>query len=173
MLCNDRFPRANEKWEELASSDSNWTKWKTIDRKAEMAEKVKKTAQGGQDQFGAHGAFKKEGAKGVGVPQLSIEALDGYFDSLANAATTEKEKLPELVKSNATLTTSNTTLTASIAGFQKQLGTIGRGTNPRKDPAKPKRTCPNCIKEVFHSADDCYELEKNAHLCHPGWKSRL
>ena len=135
MLCNDRFPRANEKWEELASSDSNWTKWKTIDRKAEMAEKVKKTAQGGQDQFGAHGAFKKEGAKGVGVPQLSIEALDGYFDSLANAATTEKEKLPELVKSNATLTTINTTLTASIAGFQKQLGTIGRGTTPRKDPA--------------------------------------
>ena len=102
------------------------------------------TDQGGQDQFGAHGAFEKEGKKGGGVPHLSIKELNGYFDSLDNSTTTEKETLTELVKSNETLTTSNATLTATIAGLQNQLGTIGRGKKPRKDPAKPKRTCPNC-----------------------------
>ena len=68
MLHTDCFPRDNEIWEELASSDRNWSRWKTIYRKASMADKLKKTAHGGQDQFGAHGAFKKEGAKGGGVP---------------------------------------------------------------------------------------------------------
>ena len=49
MLRTYRFPRANEKWEELASSNRNWTKWKTIYRKADMTEKVKKTALGRKD----------------------------------------------------------------------------------------------------------------------------
>ena len=104
------------------------------------------TAQGGQEKFGAHGAFEKESAKGGGVPQFSIDELGGYFHSLDNAATTEKETLAELVKINATLTTSNATLTATTVGLHKQLDTIGRGTNPRRDPTRHKRTCPNCKK---------------------------
>ena len=104
---------------------------------------------------------------------MLIEELDGYFHSLENAATTEKETLTELVKINATITTRNATLTATIAGLQKKLDTIGRGTNPRRYPTRQKRTCPNCKKQVFHSADDCYELKKNAHLRHPGRKSRV
>ena len=59
MLRTDRFPRANEIWEELPGADRTWEKWKDIYRKADMAKKVKKTAQGGQDHFGAHGAFDK------------------------------------------------------------------------------------------------------------------
>ena len=102
------------------------------------------TAQGGQDQFGAHGTFEKEGTKGGGIPQLLIKELDRYFQSLANASTTEKETLAELGDSNATLTTSNATLTATIAELQKQLEAIERGTNPRIDPTRHKRTCPNC-----------------------------
>ena len=42
-----------------------------------MAEKLKKTAQVGQDQFGAHNEFEKEVRKGEGVPQLLIKELDG------------------------------------------------------------------------------------------------
>ena len=114
------------KWEELASSDRNWARWKTIYRKASMAEKVKKTAQGGQDKFGAHGAFKKNGRKGGGVPQFSIEELDRYFHSFSNVATTENEILARLVKIIATLTTSNAILTATISELQKQLEAIGR-----------------------------------------------
>ena len=138
-----------------------------------MAEKVKKNAQSVQDQFGAHGAFEKECAKGGGVPQFSIEELNGYFHSLANAATTEKETLTKLVKSNATITTSNATLTTTIAGLQNKLDTIGMGTNPHRDPTRQKRTCPNCKKQVSHSADDCYEFKKNSHISHPRWKSKV
>ena len=160
MLRTNRPPRANEIWEEFTSSDRNWARWKAIYPKADMAQKVKKTTQGKQDQFGAHGAFEKEGSKGGGLPQLLIKELDGYFHSLANAATTEKETLAELVKSNEIITTSSATLTATIAELQKQLEAIGRGTNPRIDPTRHKRTCPNCKKYVFHSVDDCYELKK-------------
>ena len=104
---------------------------------------------------------------------MLIKELDRYFQSLANASTTEKETLAELGDSNATLTTSNATLTATIAELQKQLEAIERGTNPRIDPTRHKRTCPNCKKYVFHSVDDCYEFKKNAHLLHPGWGSRM
>ena len=58
MLRTDRFPRANEICEELPISDRNWSRWKSIYCKADMAEKVKKSAQGGQDQFGAHDLFQ-------------------------------------------------------------------------------------------------------------------
>ena len=111
-----------------------------------MAEKVKKIAQGRQDQFGAHGAFEKEGAQGVGVLQLLTKELDKYFFSLANAVTTDKNTLVALVKSNATLTTSNATLTAAVADLQKQLESIGRVTNPQRYPTRKKRNLPNCKK---------------------------
>ena len=42
MLRTDRFPRANEIWEELPGADRTWERWKDIYRKANMAEKVKK-----------------------------------------------------------------------------------------------------------------------------------
>ena len=146
---------------------------KSIYRKADMEDKVKQTAQGRQDQFGAHGAFEKEGTEGVGVLQLSTKELDRYFCSLVNAVTTDKDTLVALVNSNATLATSNATLTDTVADLQNQLESIGRVTNPQRDPTRQKRACPNCKKEVFHSANDCYELKKNAHLRHPGWWSRL
>ena len=60
------------------------------------------------------------------MPQLSVADLDGYFSSLANAATTEKDILAALVKSNSTLTTSNASLIATVANLQKQLANIGK-----------------------------------------------
>ena len=54
-----------------------------------MAEKVKNTAQGGQDHFGAHGAFDKVPGPEEEMPQLSVAYLDGYFSLLTNSATTE------------------------------------------------------------------------------------
>ena len=91
-----------------------------------MAKKVKKTAQGGQDHFGAHGAFDKVPIPEGGITKLSIAELDRYFSSLANAATTEKDFLAALAKSNAILTTKNASLTATVANFQKQLVNIGK-----------------------------------------------
>ena len=137
-----------------------------------MAKKFKKTSKVGQDHFGAHVAFDKETAQEGGILQLSTAELDGYFSSLANAATTEKDILAALAKSTATLTTSNASLTATISDLQRQLSTIGKN-NPRREPTRQRNNFPNCKKEVYHLPDDCYELKKNSHLRHPGWRSRL
>ena len=59
MLRTDRFPRSNDIWEDLPSDKRTWARWKTIYRKADMDNKVKKAAKVGQDHFGAHGAFDK------------------------------------------------------------------------------------------------------------------
>ena len=137
-----------------------------------MDKKVMKTAQGRQDHFGAHGTFDKETAQEGELPQLSVAELDGYFSSLANATTTEKDILAALVISNPTLTTSNASLTATITDLHRQLSTIGK-KKPCREPTRQRSNCPNCKKEVYHSPDDYYEMEKNAHLRHPGWRSRL
>ena len=134
----------NEIWEELPSFDRDWARWKSVYRKSDMAEIVKKTAQGGQDHFGAHGAFDKEITQEVGIPQLRTKDLDGFFSSLANVATTEKDILAALVKSNSTLTTSNASLTATIADLQRQLASIGKSTKPTT--TWQRRNCPNCKK---------------------------
>ena len=136
-----------------------------------MAGKVKKTAQGGQDHLGAHGAFNKETAQEGGIPQLPTAYLDGYFSALANADTTEKVILAALVKSNTTLTTSNVSLTATVANLQKQFANIGK--TPHREPTRQRINFPNCKKDVYHFPEDCCELKKNDHLMHPGWRSRL
>ena len=59
MLRTDRFLRENEIWEDLPGADRMWVRRNSIDRKADMADKVKKAAQGRQYHFGAHGAFNK------------------------------------------------------------------------------------------------------------------
>ena len=140
-----------------------------------MADKVKKATKGGQDHFGAHGAFDKvpNPEAPEALPQLSVEELDGYFSSLANAATTEKDFLAALVRINATLTTSNATLTATVANLQNSWQTWGKPQPPPRESNRQRRTCPNCKKYACHAADDCYELKKNDHMRHPGWRSRL
>ena len=98
MLRTDRFLWANEIWEDLPGVDRTWERWKTIYRKSDMADKVKKAAQGGQDHFGAYDAFGKVPRQEEAMPQLSVEEIDGYFSSLENAATTEKDILAALVR---------------------------------------------------------------------------
>ena len=144
MLCTDRFPRANEIWEDLPSNECTWERWKKIYRKSDMADKVKKSAKGGQDHFGAHGAFGKvpNPEAPEALPQLSVEELDGYFSSLANVATTEKDILAALARSNATFTTRNATLRATVANLQKKLANLGK--NPTPPPREQQATpCPS------------------------------
>ena len=76
-----------------------------------------------------------------------------------------------LVKINATLATSNASLTVTVANLQKQFANLGK--TPYQETTRKRSTCPNCKKEVYHSPEVCYELKKNAHLRHPGWRSRL
>ena len=126
MLRTDRFPWANEIWEDLSRNKRKWARWKIIYRKADMADKIKKAAKGRQDYFGDHGAFDKVPTPEApeALTQLSVEELDCYVISFANAAITEKDILAAIVKSNATLTSSNATLTATVANLQKQLANL-------------------------------------------------
>ena len=119
MFRTDRFPPGKRNLGGIPGADRTWARWKEIYRKADMNEKVKKTAQGRQDHFGAHGDFDKETAQEGELPQLSVSELDRYFRSLANAATTEKYILAALVKSNVALIISNASLTATIADLKK------------------------------------------------------
>ena len=61
MLRTDRFPRVNEKWEELASSNRNWTKWKTIYLKADIADKVKRPPRAYRTNLGIVLHSKRKG----------------------------------------------------------------------------------------------------------------
>ena len=90
MLRTDRFPQANNIWEEIPGAYIMWARWKAIYSKIDMAKKFNNTAQSRQDHFGAHGAFDKVPGPEGEMPQLSVAELDGYFSSLANADTTEK-----------------------------------------------------------------------------------
>ena len=175
MLRTDRFSRANEIWEDLPSDERTWARWKTIYRKAEMADKVKNSAKVGQDHFGAHGAFDKVPTPEApeALPQLSVEELDGYFHPLANASTTKKDILAALVKSNATLTTSNATLMATVENLQKQLANLGKTPPP---PPREQQATPDLpeLQEISVPCDiQLLQVKENSHMRHPGWRSRL
>ena len=140
MLRTDRFQRTNEIWEDLPGANQTWVRWKMINRNADMADKVNNYVQGGQDHFGAYGAFDKVlgPERAEAIPQLSVEELDGYFSSLANAATTEKDILDALVRSNATLATRNVSLTATVANLQKQLAKLGKTPTPHQEATRQR-----------------------------------
>ncbi len=170
FLANQRFPRTNERWEELPKSCKTWAKWKEIYKDAHAKAKVITKAQHGQDQFGAANHVSNQ------APQTQGDALDEYFDALAAAATTDKNVLEELVTSNATLTKANAELVSANAALTKANAALTAKVNGKASPAagarKPK-LCPNCKKEVYHAPDDCFELEKNKDKRPPGWRSRL
>lgn len=119
------------------------------------------------------------------APTLGLEALDGYFDNLAAAATTEKSLLEELVKSNATLTNTNEDLANIVKRLTGEKKNIQQEVNElRKDLEKTETSreqgrikepshCPHCKRVVWHAPDACYELEKNASKRPAGWRSGL
>ena len=106
-------------------------------------------------------------------------ALEGYFDTLAAAASTDQNVLAELVESVAKLTKTNAELVQAVASLTKanevlrnpgqQGGRSGRGGGEWRT----KKHCKNCKLEVFHAPDDCFELEKNKERRFRGWVSRM
>ena len=116
-------------------------------KSAEAKEKVRLQATGGKDQFGAaHLSGKGNLVPFAYVPPASAAAatlgppegaLEGYFDALAAAASTDQDVLAELVKSVAKLTKTNAELVQAVASLIKsnkilrnpgqQGGRSGRG----------------------------------------------
>ena len=53
MLSSERFPRANEDWEDLEEDSKSWKKWCELYKKADMKETIRIQAGGKEaEQFG-------------------------------------------------------------------------------------------------------------------------
>ena len=144
--------------------------------------KTKKKARDGQ--FGGAVTEQSEAtededcAPGT-TPPVTLDDLEGCFDSLAAAAVTGNDVLEQLVKSNTTLTKTKYELSATVAKQAEEIKTLlataknkrangGGGGNGKKKEAK---YCPNCKRDTWHDADDCFELPKNADKRPKSWKS--
>ena len=95
MLTSERFPRANNDWEERAELDKTWAVWKLAYKKDHAKARAKAQAHEGSTKFGA--------ANSAACPedQLPLDTqhdgtsknfntLEGYFKNLAAAVTNEK-----------------------------------------------------------------------------------
>ena len=96
---------------------------------------MKHQAAGGRDQVG--GALIREGAGGAadsgrGGTPITIDKLEGCFDSLDTAATTGEITLDELVKINSTLTSSIVELTATNNRLTKEVASLSQEVNEYK-----------------------------------------
>ena len=90
---------------------------------------------------------------------------------------TVKGVLEELVKSNASLTTSIATLADSNACLAKKVETLTealakKGGGGVEVPGRgPGKHCPNYKRETWHKPEACFELEKNKDKRPRWWKS--
>ena len=53
MLTSERFPWANDAWEDRAETDKMWASWKLAYKEAHAKARVKAQAHGGNTKFGA------------------------------------------------------------------------------------------------------------------------
>ena len=126
MLTRERFPRANDAWEDRAEIDKTWAAWKLAYKQAHAKARVNAQAHGGNTKFGAANSAAPPEAQlpldaqheGAGE---NMNSLEGYFTNLAVAATNKKEILTQLVLNNTTLTTTNESLVDLV---KKQAGDL-------------------------------------------------
>lgn len=206
MLGTEQFPRANDDWEEMDPSLRSWTAWKklykTADRKARTKQQATGRKPAGAANAGAANAATEQPGDMGPLPEterlapaetFGMAELDGYFDHLAAATTTEKAVLEELVGTNATLTKTNEELVAVVKKMttenkllqnennslrKKLTAATVAGTPAGTAPSNTRRVleerkCPHCKKMARHFPSSCYELEKNASKRPAGWVSCL
>ena len=167
--------------------ERTWTKWKEIYRAADLKATVKKKAR--DAQFGSAAPQLKNEVMSQGEDTgdtkkpVTMDELEGCFDSLANAAVTGKDTLESLVNSNTVLTKTNAELSntikaqaAEIKSLAASLASIktnkkGNGGGGGSKPKKEAKWCPHCKRDTWHGAENCFELAQNATKRRPGWKS--
>ena len=192
MMSTGRFPRTDELWEELEEDAQDWDTWCTMYTTAYSRAQTKRRAAGGRDEFGSAHVASVAGRQAVEAPLRNVdedeavldrEAMDGYMDNIAAAATNQKELLEQLVENNTKLAASNEELVATNKKLTNECRQLREENNSLRRggqagartarPSGPMKMCPNCKRMVRHEPDDCFELEKNAHKRYPGWKSCL
>ena len=151
-------------------------------KKSKKRSRVKRQAAGGQDQFGGAVLEARAGVAstpgGRGTP-VTIDELEGCFDSLATAEITGKTTLDKLVETNYTLTSSitelaatNTRLTKEVVSLSQEINTYKQGVQKINGQiGKPAKYCPNFKRDTWNNPDYCFDLGKNARKRHPWWKS--
>ena len=183
MLATERFPKANDDWEDLPRDERTWAKWKTLYKAADLKAAVKKKAR--DAQFGGAAPQRKKNVSFQGEDTesngkaVTMDELEGCFDSLANAAVTSKDTLESLMDANTTLTKTNAKLVFKIKALKASLASSkankkGNGAGGTGGGTKTKREqkwCPNCKRDTWHDPDDCFELSKNKDKRGPNWKS--
>ena len=120
MLTSERFPQANNEWEERAECDRTWSKWNTAYKRAHAKARVQAQANDGSVKFGAANSDAcQEKPNSFLDNQLEedggdLNTLKGYFDNLAATAVNKKGFLHQLVSNNTTLSTSNESLVVLV-----------------------------------------------------------
>ena len=117
MLSTERYAKTNDDWEDLSKTERTWPMWKTMYREADNKAKAKKKARGAQFEGLANKAAPPAQANVANAPKkepVTLEELEGCFDSLATAAVTGKDLIEGLLKNNTLLTKTNAELSAVI-----------------------------------------------------------
>ena len=184
MLTSERFPRANDDWEDRAERDKTWATWKLAYKQYHAKVRVKAQATKGSTKFGEDNSGARQEAAHLPLnnqleeDSSDVKTLGGYFDNLAAAVTNEKDVLKRLVLNNTTLAMSNESLVALVKKQHNEIKNlkwkISRIKKPGQSSARnPPTLCTNCKKEGYHQPQDCYELAKDKDKCPPGWRSAL
>ena len=126
MLTRERFPRANDDWEDRDERDKTWASWKLAYKQAHTKARVKAQAHEGNTNFRASSSAARQETHLPLDNQLEgdssdVKTQEGYFDNLAAAATNEKDVLKQLVLNNTTLATSNKSLVALVKKHQNEI----------------------------------------------------
>ena len=158
-------------------------------RGADNKAKAKKKARGAQFGRLANKIAPPGQANVASAPKkepVTLEELEGYFDSLATAAVADKNSIESLLKNNTILTKTNVKLSAVIkaqaadsshwppgCGAGRNKGTWGAGGDGTKSDKPPclAKWCPHCKRDTWHNANDCYELANNKDKNPKNWKS--
>jgi hypothetical protein len=137
ILTSGHFPRPTDDWEALAHNNKTWAAWKTHYRVAHIARKRRMLAAGATVTTGMVNAVT-----GANKPELSLDTftrLDRYLDNLAAATTNERNILTELIKNNATLTSSIATLTTSVVSLTAAYSILAAAKDNPPAPSGRKR----------------------------------
>jgi hypothetical protein len=116
LLAADTFPRTTELWEELDPVNKNWAAWKTAYLAAHKKRANRLCATGGADYLG-----QANSAHDTTLNPGLLDSIVNALDNLASAATNEKAILKQLIASNLSLATSNSTLTNQVKTLPDQL----------------------------------------------------
>jgi hypothetical protein len=139
LLVADTFPCTTELWEELDPTDKIWGAWKTAYLAAHKKRANRLCATGGADNLGqANSAHANTLNPGL------LDSINNALDNLASTDTNKKAVIEQLIASNSSLATSNSTLTNQVkalhvhdqlAGRSREGGSRGAGSN---DPNRRK-----------------------------------